>query len=91
VTEKLERDPGASGGRYGGFSLRRFRLRHLRVKVFSAVFDGAEYWLADRFHRLIATQELGLAEISVDLHPAVRAAAVTMAPLLDFSDLVLIV
>jgi len=34
---------------------------------------------------------LGLAEISVDLRPAVRAAAVTMAPLFDFNDLVLIV
>jgi hypothetical protein len=42
VTEKLERDPGASGGRYDAFSLRRSRLWHLRVKVFSAVFDGAE-------------------------------------------------
>jgi hypothetical protein len=91
VTEKLERDPGASGGRYDAFNLRWFRLWHFRVKVFSAIFDGAEYWLADGSHKLIAAQELGLAEISVDLRPAVRAAAVTMAPLLDFSDLVLIV
>lgn len=30
-------------------------------------YDGADYWLADGFHRLAAIQQLGLADISADV------------------------
>jgi ParB-like chromosome segregation protein Spo0J len=30
-------------------------------------FDGAEYWLGDGFHRIIAAVALGLVEIAADV------------------------
>jgi hypothetical protein len=42
-------------------------------------FDGAEYWLADGFHRIIATEELGLAEIAADVRDGSRRDAILYA------------
>jgi hypothetical protein len=36
-------------------------------------FDGAEYWLADGFHRILAAKQLGLAEIAADVREGGRA------------------
>lgn len=35
-------------------------------------FDGADYWLADGFHRLIAAEELGLTEFDADVREGTR-------------------
>jgi hypothetical protein len=42
-------------------------------------FDGAEYWLADGFHRIIAAEELGLAEIAADVREGTRRDAILFA------------
>jgi ParB-like chromosome segregation protein Spo0J len=42
-------------------------------------FDGAEFWLADGFHRLIAAEELGLVEISADVREGDRRDAILFA------------
>jgi hypothetical protein len=42
-------------------------------------FDGAEYWLADGFHRIIAAEELGLVEISADVREGDRRDAILFA------------
>lgn len=39
-------------------------------------FDGEEYWLADGFHRLIAHQLIGLAEIAAEVHVGARREAI---------------
>jgi hypothetical protein len=42
-------------------------------------FDGAEYWLADGFHRIIAAETLGLVEIAADVRPGGRRDAILYA------------
>jgi hypothetical protein len=42
-------------------------------------FDGAEYWLADGFHWIIAAEELGLAEIDTDVREGTQRDAILYA------------
>jgi hypothetical protein len=42
-------------------------------------FDGAEYWLADGFHRIIAAKSLGLTEIGADVRAGTRRDAILYA------------
>jgi hypothetical protein len=48
----------------------------LPIVVFS---DGAEYWLADGFHKIIAAEELGLIEISTDVREGGQRDAILYA------------
>ena len=42
----------------------------------TAFYDGSDYWLADGFHRVAAHEQLGLAEIAVDVRQGVRRDAI---------------
>jgi len=39
------------------------------------LYDGADYWLADGFHRVTAAEQAGLEEIACELHPGTRQEA----------------
>ena len=42
----------------------------------TAFYDGSEYWLADGFHRVVAHELLGLAEIDAEVRQGVRRDAI---------------
>ena len=80
---RLRRDGGTQPRvKLGVWTLTEYKEDMRGGAVFPPVVvfhDGTDFWLADGFHRALAAEEAGLAEIACDVRPGTRRDAVLFA------------